>query len=121
MTDSVTVRNLVLFGRHGVYEEEHALGQRFHLDITVETDLSAVGRSDEARSIINYVRVIEEARAVFDSRRFNLIEAIAEHIAAHLLDVFDAAHAVDITVRKPHAAIDAQFDNVEISIRRTRA
>ena len=110
MTDKVIVRNLVLFGHHGVYAEEHALGQRFHLDIAVETDLSAVGQSDEPRSIINYVRVIEEARVVFASRRFNLIEAIAEQIAAHLLAMFDAA-----------TAIDAQFDSVEVAIRRTRS
>jgi dihydroneopterin aldolase len=121
MTDTVFIRNLVLFGRHGVFAEEQVLGQRFHLDIAVETDLSGVGRSDELRGVINYVQVIEEVRCVFEGQTFKLIEALAECVAARLLEVFPAAFAVAITVRKPHAAINAQFDSVEISIYRTRA
>ncbi len=121
MSDTISVRNLVLFGRHGVYPEERALGQRFHLDLTVETDLRKAGETDEPRNIINYVRLIEEAEDVFAAREYHLIEAIAENIASRILDVFEVVNAVSVTVRKPHAAIDAQFDNVEISIRRTRS
>lgn len=36
----VEVRDLCLFGRHGVLSEENKLGQRFIIDMAIKADLS---------------------------------------------------------------------------------
>lgn len=120
MTDIISVRNLEIFARHGVYKEERKLGQRFEVDLDIETDFSAAALSDKPTDTIDYSAVIREVKEAFHSRAFGLIEALANHIAMTLLAKFPKAQAISITVRKPHAAIDAVFDHVAVSLRRAR-
>lgn len=53
-------------------------------------------------------------------RRRDLIEAVAEDIAAALLRRHGRLTAARVTVRKPHVAIDGHFDAMGVSIFRSR-
>ena len=43
------------YGYHGVLPEENTLGQRFIVDLIVETDLKQAGLTDELEESISYV------------------------------------------------------------------
>lgn len=120
MSDVIRVTNLAIYARHGVFAAEQEIGQRFYLDIAVETDLAAAARSDDIADTINYADLVATVTAAFTERTERLLETLAERVAARVLSDFPRATAVEIAIRKPAAPIEAVFDHVEIEIRRQR-
>jgi dihydroneopterin aldolase len=119
VTDSIVLRNLAVFARHGVHPEEATLGQRFTLDVTLRLDLRAAGGSDRLADTVDYGAVVAIVTDRFAERR-KLIEAAAQHVADGLLERFPQIAAVEVAVRKPGAPIAAIFDWLEVRICRTR-
>ena len=50
----------------------------------------------------------------------DLVECVAERIAAAILDEYQMVEKVDVSVKKPHAPISADFDYVGVEITRGR-
>ena len=119
--DTVFVRDLKVFARHGVHEAEGVLGQRFALDLEARLDLAPAGRSDDYALTVGYDAMIAVATEAFAGRRYALVEAAVEAVAAALLAGFPLIERVAVEVRKPAAAIDAVFDAVGVRIERARA
>ena len=121
MTDEVFLEGLRFYDYHGVNPEERALGQRFLVDVRVETDLRSAGMSDDLAATVSYSAVYKMVRAVVEGEPRNLIETVAEEIAATVLAEFKRAQAVTVTVRKPEVPIKgAVLDAAGVRIRRTR-
>lgn len=118
MSDRIIVKDLQVVARHGVLAEEAALGQRFAVDIEARLDLGPAGRSDDFGRTVSYADLVEIAVATLTGRRFKLIEAAAEAVAAALLSRFAAIESVLIELRKPGAPIDAIFAHVAVAIER---
>jgi 7,8-dihydroneopterin aldolase/epimerase/oxygenase len=118
--DRITVRNLALFTNHGVFAAEAELGQRFFLDVTVETDFSEASATDDVSKTVSYADLVKVVSAAFTEERHKLLESLAERIARQIFAAFPRVGAAEITIRKPSAPIAAIFDTVEISIRRSR-
>jgi 7,8-dihydroneopterin aldolase/epimerase/oxygenase len=120
-SDRIFLRGIVLFGRHGVFEEEERLGQRFEVDLDCWLDLSQAGRSDHVHDTVDYGRLYETVRAIVEEERYRLIEALGERIADRLLSDFDRLRSVRVEIRKPSAPIPGVFETVGIEIHRDRA
>lgn len=120
MSDRILIRDLQVFARHGALPGEKALGQRFAVDITAHLDLSEAGRSDSLEHTVSYADLIAVAVRTLTERRFNLIEAAAEAVAAALLAGFPTIRHVGIELRKPGAPVDAIFGHVAVAIERGR-
>lgn len=120
MTDSITLTGLRATGFHGVLEHERAVGQEFVIDVTVSLDLSAASESDELARTIHYGELAEQLVAAVESDPVDLIETVAERLAALVLG-HAAAYAVRITVHKPSAPISVPFADVSVTIERARS
>jgi dihydroneopterin aldolase len=120
MSDTVFVTGLALHAYHGVMAHEARVGQTFKLDIALDLDLTEASQSDKLASTVGYEQVVEVARRAFAQKRYRLIEGAAGAVAAALLDRFAQARSVRVTVHKPHAPIAATFDDVGVSITRSR-
>ncbi len=119
--DEVFLEGLRFYAFHGVNPEEQALGQRFVIDVRIETDLRPAGRSDDLNRTISYSAVYKRVRAVVEGAPRRLIETVAEEIAATLLADFPAAEIVSVTVRKPEVPMKgSMLDAAGIRIVRTR-
>jgi dihydroneopterin aldolase len=103
----VELEGLEVFGRHGVLEDEQREGQTFLYDIRLEVGDAAL--SDRIEDAVDYREVADCVREVSDSRRFDLLEALAAAVAEALLDRF-AVERVRVRVRKPKpAGVPAEF------------
>ena len=120
MTDQVFVRGLSLHAYHGVMQHEAKVGQTFKLDLTLDLDLTGASKSDKLADTVGYDQVVDEASRSFCERRYRLVEAAAGAVADAVLGRFPQVAAVRVTVHKPHAPIAATFDDVGVSILRTR-
>ena len=98
MTIAVELRDLRLFGRHGVHAHEKEQGQEFVFD--VDLDVGERGASDRLEDAVDYRDVARAVQEVSDERSYDLIEALAAAVADELLQRF-AAERVRVRVRKP--------------------
>ena len=120
MSDRIFVRGLALHAYHGVMAHEAKVGQTFKLDLDLEIDLSAAARSDKVVDTVSYDKVVNCTSEAFCEKRFRLIEAAAGQVAEALLASFPRVRSVRVTIHKPHAPIDATFDDVGVTLVRTR-
>jgi 7,8-dihydroneopterin aldolase/epimerase/oxygenase len=120
MSDAIFVRGLVLHAFHGVMQHEGKVGQTFTLDLVLTIDLGEASRSDKLKDTVSYDAVVTTASEAFSARRYRLVEAAAGAVADAVLSRFPQVRAVRVTVHKPHAPIAATFDDVGVTIERTR-
>lgn len=118
-TDRIDLRGVRVFARHGVFEHERRDGQEFLIDVRVWTDLERAARSDDVEDTIHYGVLAERIAASAAAEPVDLIETLAERLAALVLE-FPAALRTRITVHKPSAPITVPFDDVSVTITRER-
>jgi dihydroneopterin aldolase len=117
VTDQILLCGLEVFAPIGVYEHEHGIEQRLLFDVTVDFDVSKPGHSDRLEDTLDYDRMAAICREVAKDRHHELIEVVAEQIAARVLSELGVT-AVQVQVSKPKAVADAE--TVAVRIRRTR-
>ena len=117
--DRIEIRGLRARGRHGVFEEERRYGQTFVVDLTLERDLSAPAGSDELGDTVDYGTLAQRVAEAVETTRFDLIEALAGHLADLALED-PSVDAVEVRVAKPEAPVTVSVDEVAVVLRRTR-
>lgn len=121
-TDLILLGNLRFYGYHGALPEEARLGQEFIIDLTIETDLRRAGQSDDVHDTISYADVFNLVRRMVEGERYNLLEALAENLAASVLKEHATAQAVTVRVTKPNAPIPGLGSGrVGVEVKRTRS
>src|SRR5690242_16504649 len=98
MSVVVELRDLRLFGRHGVHAHEKEHGQDFVFD--VDLAVGDRGVSDRLEDAVDYRDVALAVRSVSDARSYDLLEALADAVADELLQRF-GAKSVRVRVAKP--------------------
>ncbi|MBA2876731.1 dihydroneopterin aldolase [Anoxybacillus caldiproteolyticus] len=118
--DKIYVNRMEFYGYHGALPEEHVLGQRFFVDLIVETDLQKAGNSDRLDDTVNYAKLYEICKEVVEERQFALIEAVAENIAHNILSSFPTIDRCTVKVIKPNPPIKGHYESVAVEIVRSR-
>ncbi|SNY93976.1 dihydroneopterin aldolase [Cohaesibacter sp. ES.047] len=118
--DRIILRDLAFFAYHGVYEEEARLGQRFYFDLDCYLDLKPAGLSDDEDQTVRYDHIAQEVERIVTTKRFKLIEALAEQVAQALLIRFPKIQSVQVKLRKPEAPVPAIVKDIAVEITRSR-
>ncbi len=74
----------------GIYEWERKVPQTIRIDIEIGLPHSRAGETDSIADTIDYGAVMARIRQTAAERRFSLVEALAEHIAALIRAEFGA-------------------------------
>ncbi|NNN32218.1 dihydroneopterin aldolase [Streptomyces sp. S3(2020)] len=117
--DRVALRGLKARGHHGVFPEEREEGQTFIVDLVLGLDTRPAAADDDLSKTAHYGIVAEEVVAVVQGEPVNLIETLAERIAQACLK-HEEVQEVEVCVHKPDAPITVPFDDVTITIIRSR-
>ena len=117
----ITVKGLKVYAYHGVNAQEKDEGQVFVLDIEAQADLRVACKTDRLEDTVSYAKIIKYARAAMTAEKNNLIERAAQRVAEGLLSEFPALEGVKLTLKKPHAPVNAVFEYaaVEIELKRS--
>lgn len=98
--DSIFLEQVKLKVRLGVPAWERVLPQTIVLDISMDYDLVAAGKSDAIADTIDYGAVIARLNDSLQASQFQLVEALAEHVCQLILKEFGAKR-VKAKVAKP--------------------
>ena len=116
--DKITIKNLKLFAYHGVLPEEADEGQYFYISADCYLDLRNAGMNDELTETVNYDEAAHIIEKTVTEDRCDLIEAVAENICNALLLNYQAIERVVVTVSKPDAPIELDFETVSVTMER---
>jgi dihydroneopterin aldolase len=113
--DRILMEGMAFFGRHCVCPAERELGARFTVDVELEGDLRAAGRSDRLEDTIDYSRAYDLVREVVEGEPCHLLEAVAERISQRLLSLPRVERATVRVHKKPPLPGEFRSFGVEIS------
>lgn len=116
--DSIQIKDLEVYCHHGVMKEENVLGQKFLVSLILYTDTSTAGKQDDLALSINYAEVSYFVKEQMEKHNYQLIEAVAEHLARELLLTFSLVRRVQVEIKKPWAPILLPLDTVSVKIER---
>lgn len=112
----IRMMNCAFFARHGVFEQEEFLGQRFYVDAELTVDPGMAVEEDRIEETVDYGVAFQEIEKIVTGKRRYLIEAIALEVARALCRRFPQIVQADITVRKPNAPVPGVLDYVEVEV-----
>ena len=112
---TVEVRDLRVFGRHGVHKDERERGQDFLFD--VELEVGERGTCDRLEDAVDYVEVARAVQEVSDGRQYVLLEALASAVADELERRFSPERA-RVRVRKPEVRPAGLEGTVSVTVTR---
>jgi 7,8-dihydroneopterin aldolase/epimerase/oxygenase len=118
--DRVALRGLRGYGRHGVLPSERANGQPFLVDVELGLDTRRAAKSDDLTDTVDYAGLADRVVALVEGEPVNLIETLAERIAALCLEP-PGVEQVQVTVHKPEAPVTVAFEDVSVTIMRSRS
>lgn len=119
MNDRIDLTGIEVYARHGVLDSEQEKAQLFRVDVSAYVDLSLPGETDDLADAVDYSALALEIREAVGSESHKLIETVAAKVADVVLSHANVAKAV-VTIHKPNAPIDLAFDDVSVTIERSR-
>jgi dihydroneopterin aldolase len=117
--DRIAVRGITAHASHGVYDWERERGQTFRVDAVLELDTAPAAAGDDLDRMVNYAALAQQLHAVLAGEPVDLLETLAQRLADTCL-ADPLVDAVEITVHKPEADLGVPFDDVAVTIRRSR-
>lgn len=118
--DQIELAGMRFDGHHGVTEEERSLAQPFEVDVRLSVDLAAAGETDDLARTVDYAAVYRRVREIVEATSFNLLEALAEAIAAELLSAHPSVDDIDVRIHKPKVDLGGPVSRAGVAIHRRR-
>ena len=118
--DKIIIKGLKFFAYHGVNPEEKENGQNFILDIIMHVNMNKACHSDNVEDTVSYAKVVKTVRRIFCAEKYDLLEKCAQVTADAVLAEYPAVFKVEITLKKPQAPVNADFDYMAVNIVRSR-
>lgn len=109
----VRLVNAVFYGHHGVMQEEHQVGGRYEVDVSVGLDFEDAALHDDLERTVDYEKVYEFVRDLVTKNNFYLIEKLAYRIAQRVIETYPDVESVEVTVRKPNPPVGGPCDRAE--------
>ncbi len=114
----IEIENMEFYAYHGHYEEERIVGNRFLLNIKIETNTEKAELSDCIDDALNYQTVYSIIRKEM-KQKSHLLENIAKRILDAIYSQFDEKIiSSEIKVSKINPPMGGQIGQVSVSLKR---
>jgi dihydroneopterin aldolase len=113
----IQIENMEFYSFHGHFKEERIVGNKFLVDLTIETDMKIPAESDNLKDAVNYQRIYEIVK-----QQMELKSHLLEHIAGRILDAIYAEmkgiNKVTVKVSKLNPPMGGKIGSVSIILSR---
>jgi dihydroneopterin aldolase len=111
--DKVFLSDLRIDTVIGIWEWERKIRQTVAIDLEMSADIRKAAASDDVKDTLNYKQVAKRVQQFVSDSSFQLVETLAEKIAAIVVEEFDVAW-IRVRVNKPGAIRGARDVGVVI-------
>jgi dihydroneopterin aldolase len=119
VTDRIRLTGLRVLGHHGVLPEERRDGQEFVVDVELAVDTRDAAATDDLTRTVDYGTLAHRLAEVVSGEPVDLVETLAQRLVDVCLQP-PRVEAATVTVHKPSAPVGLPFDDVSVTITRTR-
>ncbi len=111
----IELEKMEFYAFHGCYKEEQRVGNKFIVNISIETNISTARISDNIQDTINYVKIYN---AVKDEMKQNshLLEHVAGRIIDRLLHDFPQILHITVKISKMNPPIGGQMKAFSLTL-----
>lgn len=111
----IEIEGMEFYAYHGHYEEEQIVGNRFLIDLKIETDCRKAAVSDDIEDAVNYQTAYKIIKAEM-KKKSNLLENIAGRILDAIYEKLDNLKSVTIKVSKMNPPMGGKIKKVSITM-----
>ncbi len=111
----VSLRGLEFHAYHGVYQHERTSGNKFEVDISVETEFNDSAFEDELSGTINYEDLYAIVKDEME-RPSKLLESVANLIALKVFASFPSATEVSVEISKFNPPIGGVCKKASVTV-----
>ncbi len=109
----IQIENMEFYAFHGHFKEERIVGNKFLVDLTIETDMKLPAESDNLKDAVNYQRIYDIVKS-----QMGMKSHLLEHIAGRILDAIYAEmqgiEKVTIKISKMNPPMGGQIGSVSV-------
>ncbi len=109
----IQIEGMEFYAFHGHFKEEQIVGNRFLVDLTIETDMDRPSKSDNLKDAVNYQRAYEIVKKQMELKSF-LLENIAGRILDSLYAELQGINKATVKVSKMNPPMGGKINSVSV-------
>jgi dihydroneopterin aldolase len=113
----IQIEGMEFYSFHGHFKEEQIVGNKFLVDLTLETDMEKPMLSDNLKDAVNYQRVYEIVKMQMELKS-HLLEHIAGRIVDAILAEMEGIKKITVKVSKLNPPIGGKMNSVSVVLSR---
>ena len=107
----IQIENMEFYSFHGHFKEERIVGNKFLVDLTIETDMKLPAASDNLKDAVNYQRVYEIVKLQME-KKSHLLEHLAKRMILAVANDFPAIDSIGLKIAKINPPIGGKMQQV---------
>ena len=113
----IQIENMEFYSYHGHFKEERIVGNKFLVDLTIETDMKVPQASDNLKDAVNYQRVYEIVKLQME-KKSHLLEHIAGRIIDAIYSEVEGIEKLTVKVSKLNPTMGGKIGSVSVVLSR---
>ena len=113
----IHIEGMEFYSFHGHFKEEQIVGNKFIVDLSIETDMEKASASDNLKDAVNYQRAYEITRQQME-KKSHLLENIAGRILDALYNELTGIRKATIKVSKMNPPVGGKVHSVSVVLSR---
>lgn len=111
----IELEEMEFYAYHGCYEQEQVVGNRFLVNIAIQTDCSVAADSDSINDALNYVTVYQLTKEQI-MQNSHLLEHLTKRIINSIKSSFPQIISLKVKVSKMNPPMGGQMKCVSLTI-----
>lgn len=116
----IIIEEMEFYAFHGHYREEQIVGNRFLVDLEIETDMAKPAESDRLEDAINYQVAYKLIKEEMRQKKSKLLENIAKRILDSLFQNIPEIDKATVRIRKMNPPMGGRIGSVSVTLTRER-
>jgi len=114
----IIIEEMEFYAFHGHYQEEQIVGNRFLVDLELETNLATPAESDKLEDAVNYQQAYQLIKNEMRRKKSNLLENIAKRILDALYEEMTGIEKATLRIRKMYPPMGGPIKSVGVTMSR---
>jgi 7,8-dihydroneopterin aldolase/epimerase/oxygenase len=113
----IQIENMEFYSFHGHFKEEQIVGNKFLVDLLIETDMKAPAASDNLKDAVDYQRIYQITKLQME-KKSHLLEHIAGRIIDAIYAEMEGIQKITVKVSKMNPPMGGKIGSVSIILSR---
>jgi 7,8-dihydroneopterin aldolase/epimerase/oxygenase len=113
----IHLEDMEFYAFHGHFKEERIVGNKFLVDLILETDMTVPGETDNLNDAVNYQSVYKIVKREM-GKKSHLLENIAKRILDAICDELPSVSKATVKIRKMNPPMGGKMRAVSVTLTR---